>query len=269
MSVFLLTTSKDLDVLPFALESVIQNIALTDSSITIVAPQECLPKIKMRLEDLYILENISTKSDEAILAEFGLERKQFPTGHSLMQVIKFLSALSSTTEDSIVVDGDTIFLKNRVWATRDKVVLVVPPEYQTSHVRFVETYFSQISHSNLGFTTQAQVMRRAWVREMFEAFGGLNSVVDSFTCSMNKYLSGESETVFPCEWQLLGDWLYTFKHDSIDIASFLNFSENRALLLPPSDLPLSLEFIRSWISGLKNDFQVAGSVSMHAYKSPS
>ena len=163
MAVFLLTTRKDLDVLPYSLVSAINNIASNRSKITVVSPQECIAEITGLIKEMCLEDRVSAKSDESLLHQFDLERNVFPNGHSLMQVIKFLCVLSSEIETSIVLDGDTVFLRRRVWNTKNRAVLVVPPEYQASHVRFVSKYFPNIGKSCLGFTTQAQVMNKEWV----------------------------------------------------------------------------------------------------------
>jgi hypothetical protein len=264
-SIFLLTTSKDLDVLQFSLASVMKNIAREGSAVTIVAPDTCGPLIRNLIRELSFPYPIRLKSDESILEEFGLDRSRFPTGHSLMQIIKFLCVLSSEDSHSIVLDGDTIFLRRRVWATRNRIVLVVPPEYQSSHVHFVERNFQQISHSKLGFTTQAQVMKKDWVQEMVEAVGGLESLVSTFTEAMTKFLTREDLQTFPCEWQFLGDWLLTHKKDSIELSSYLNISRSRVSILPPAGDSKSLEYLDAWVSELTKQFSGEASISLHAY----
>ena len=266
MSVFLLTTRKDFEVLPYSLASAINNIASDISMITVVSPQECISEITTLLKKMRLEEMVSAKSDESLLEKFDLKRNDFPNGHSLMQVLKFLCVLSSQSEASIVLDGDTVFLRRRVWATENRAVLVVPPEYQAAHVRFVKKYFPNIRKSRLGFTTQAQVMKKEWVEEMFQSVGGVEYVIDSFTGAMRNYISDVDLDSFPCEWQFLGDWLMTYKRGSVEIGSYLNISSDRNLYISSFDSDVSEDSLISWLRKLSEDFPFVASLSLHAYK---
>jgi hypothetical protein len=266
MAIHLLTTRKDLDVLPYSLVSAINNIASNSSMITVVSPQECFSEITRLIEEMRLEERVSAKSDESLLEQFDLERNDFPNGHSLMQVLKFLCVLSAESDTSIVLDGDTVFLRRRVWATENRAVLVVPPEYQASHVRFVSKYFPNVGKSRLGFTTQAQVMNKEWVEEMFKSVGGFEYVISSFTGAMRSYVSDIELDSFPCEWQFLGDWLMTFKPESVEIGSYLNVSSDRTLYISSSNTDVSEEFLNSWLRNLSEDFPSVASLSLHAYK---
>jgi hypothetical protein len=266
MSLYLLTTRKDLDVLPYSLTSVIKNIASNESVVTVVSPHDCISEITLLIKNMGLEDRIDAKSDESILEQFDLKRDDFPNGHSLMQVLKFLCVLSSQNEASIVLDGDTVFLRRRVWATENKAVLVVPPEYQASHVRFVTKYFPTVRKSRLGFTTQAQVMNKEWVEEMFNSVGGFKYVISSFTGAMRCHIANVELDSFPCEWQFLGDWLMTHKRESIEVGSYLNMSSDRNLYISSPISDVSEEFLNSLLRILSEDFPSVASLSLHAYK---
>ena len=266
MSIFILATRKDLETLPYSIVSILKNISSTESTITIVSPQDCASDVVALLGKIDQENYVKVKTDESLIAQFGLLREHFPNGHSLMQILKFLCVLSGDLPTSIVLDGDTIFLRRRIWATQNRSVLVVPPEYQQSHVKFVRDRFPIISHSGLGFTTQAQVMRKSWVEEMFMSLGGFDFVLSSFTDSMSQNISNSNSKEFPCEWQVFGDWLMSFKHDAVEIGSYLNISGVRHEYTT-SHSALSLEFLNKWVTDLGNRIPSIASLSLHAYKS--
>jgi len=266
ISIFILATRKDLETLPYSIVSILMNIASDDSIITIVSPQDCASDVAALLGEIDQENTVQVKTDESLIAQFGLLRAHFPNGHSLMQILKFLCVLSSDLPTSIVLDGDTIFLRRRIWATQNKSVLIVPPEYQTSHVKFVRDRFPIISHSGLGFTTQAQVMRKGWIEEMFMSLGGFDFVLDSFTDSMSQSINNSNSKEFPCEWQVLGDWLMSFKNDSVEIGSYLNISGARDIFISSRSV-LTLDFLNTWVTDLGKRMPTIASLSLHAYKS--
>lgn len=267
LAVFILTTKKDIDVLPFSLYSVVKNIANADSTVTIVAPEKDSSSIYSLLASLNLSAGINVKSDESMLNEFGLAHQAFPSSHSFMQILKFLCALSSEQENAVVVDGDTIFLRSRVWATSKKITLVVPTEYEKTHVQFVSKKFPDIHHSRLGFTTQAQVLRKSWIEEMIAEFGGLGEFIKLFTDAMREFLSGEDLSSFPCEWQVMGDWILTNKSGWIEFGSYLNISEVRSNILPKLNSNLSDATLDKFLYDLSTKFCDYASLSLHAYRS--
>lgn len=265
LNIFILTTKKDIDVLPFSLVSIIENVGVTNSSFTVVAPQSDLAEIDERISFLNFSQ-IDCCSDESLLNHFGLKRSQFSSGHSVMQILKFLCALKSTGENTLVLDGDTIFLRRRVWVSKKKVILVVPPEYQLQHVNFVRSYFPQIKHSNLGFTTQAQVIKSAWVAQLLDQCGGIQEVAKVFITAMQGHELRINPKIFPCEWQLYGDWVLNFHRNEIEIASYLNLSGNRDEFLPQNYRDISRKEIVDWLSNLTKMLKSTSSLSLHAYK---
>ena len=267
MSVFVLTTKKDIDVLPFSIRSVVNNICSYGDPITVVAPASDLESIQFLLNKANLSDGITLLSDEQMLSFFGLSRGLFPSSHSFMQILKFLCVLSSSFDNTIVLDGDTIFLRRRTWVTENKSVLVVPVEYERLHVNFVREKFYWVRHSGLGFTTQAQVMKKIWVSQMVDEAGGLDEFVSLFTQSMREFLSEENTDSFPCEWQLMGDWTLYKKYNHTELASYLNISAVRNETIPSPAESISLEEVESLLHKLSIQYEKYASLSLHAYKS--
>ena len=266
LNVFILTTRKDLEVLPFSIYSVLENIALENSQLTIITPQRDLDIVIKIIEEHFPKRGIMTRSDESVLLQFALEPSMFPNSHSLMQILKFLCVLISSSLDSVVLDGDTLFLRRRNWSTAERLLLIIPPEYVNEHVSFVERLFTDTKHFSLGYTTQSQVMRQLWVQEMIASYGGLYSFVKLFTDSMAEYLEGRSSDIFPSEWQLLGDWLLTHHRKRIVFSSYLNLSLDRSLELPKDTVDGDSFRISRTVSEIEAKYHNFGSVSLHAYK---
>ena len=101
---------------------------------------------------------------------------------------------------------------------------------------------------------------------MFNSVGGFEYVISSFTGAMRNHVSDLELDYFPCEWQFLGDWLMTFKPESVEIGSYLNVSSHRNLYISSSNTDVSEEFLNSWLRNLSEDFPTVASLSLHAYK---
>lgn len=262
LSYFLLTTEKDLAVLPLSLYSVSETLVGDQEIITIVCPQKDLHSVRMVTDRLQSLGSFVIRSDESILKQYGLKRSDFPNSHSLMQVMKFLCSLVSSTNDCLVLDGDTIYLRNKIWSSGENMTLIVPPEYNKAHVNFVKANFGTIRHSRLGFTTQSQIIRQSLVVRLIETVGGLDKFVNIFTSNMAR----STETCFPCEWQVYGDWVYSTLDQELTFSSYLNKSLPRTQVIKNTLTDASIADLTALFEALRSQFLFLGSLSLHAYK---
>ncbi len=269
LSVFLLTTRKDLEVLGLSIYSVKKNIAFGGSQLIVVTPVSDLEVVSKIIDENFPNLGIVAMSDEAILEDFNLDRSVFPNSHCLMLILKFLCVLTSPSDDCIVLDGDTIFLRRRTWSDSENLVLVVPPEYICDHVYFVETNFPDVKHFKLGYTTQSQVMRKFWIQEMITSYGGIIKFAELFADAMAKHLEGQPNKAFPSEWQLLGDWLLTFRRDHIVFGSYINLSLDRSIELSLDSSWDDRERITRLYQKIEQAYPNIGSVSLHAHRDSS
>lgn len=262
ISLFVLTTKKDLAVLPLSLYSIIEVLSSEGGGVTIVCPESDIENVRLVTNSLRSKHSFEIKSDESILSRNSLKRMDFPNSHSLMQVMKFLCSIESTTDDCLVLDGDTVFFRNKVWSSGESMTLIVPPEYNQAHVGFVRMNFAFFPHHRLGFTTQSQLIRRSLILSLIESSGGLNKFVKIFTTSMKQ----ANKHSFPCEWQLYGDWVCSTLGKKVFVSSYLNKSLVRSAVLDHTLENASFVDLHNLFIDLRRQFPSHGSISLHAYK---
>ncbi len=265
LSLFILTSKKDLNVLPLSIGSILSNLDVRDHPITIVSPASILAEAKEISERIFHHVKLNFRSDESVLQQFDMERSMFPNSHSLMQILKFLCTLSASTEQSVVFDGDTIFLKERIWASADAIALIVPPEYQISHVRFVMSNFPFIKHSRLGFTTQSQLMDKVEIIRLVERSGGMNKFVQIFLSAMEESLNMAILESFPCEWQVYGDWMLAQGKKKTLPCVYKNANVLRSELSIADRPDWNIASISRVISDLQTRYSNFGTITLHAY----
>jgi hypothetical protein len=265
LSLFILTSKKDLNVLPLSIGSILSNLNVRNCPITIVSPASILTETKLITERIFHNVKLNFRSDESVLEQFDMERSMFPNSHSLMQILKFLCTLSASTNQSVVFDGDTIFLKERTWASADTIALIVPPEYQISHVRFVMSNFPFIKHSRLGFTTQSQLMDKIEIIRLIERSGGIDKFVSIFLSAMEESLNKSILESFPCEWQVYGDWILAQGKKKTLPCLYKNANVLRSELSLTDCFDWNIASISRVISDLQKRYSNFGTITLHAY----
>jgi hypothetical protein len=269
LEVFVFTSAKDLSILPFSIVGASESHEGSISKITVVAPdserveiESVINKLKLDSIGLYYL------SDEALLSDSGISSIEFVRGNIKMEIVKVLAGLTAKETYALLIDGDTVLLRKRNWATKSHYLLMVAQEYSTTHINYDKMAIHTYEQQGLGFVTHHQLIKREVLQKLVQSFGGVQAMADSFNTAASKYYLHGAQ-IFPSEWQLIGDFQYSVEHQHVVLANFSNLGMSRDKLAWMIDgvtelgeIESRLEFLRAKASGL-------GSISFHGYKSDS
>jgi hypothetical protein len=265
--VFLLVGPRDLSIFPLSLASLKTQLSSTSRQVTVVCPESIREQIS---KDIKNYQNgsiqIEILTDECLLEQFNLKRNDFPNSHVFMQVAKFLLAIHANSEKSLILDGDTIFLRNRSWDSGSSEILVIPPEFEITQAEFSKSLLQLPRVSRLGYTTQSQLLSKTKVQRLFQQLGGVRNVSQEFGKAYIDHQAGINPTKFPCEWQLYGDWLRRVDNSPIRYLAYNNISESRAILEASGLYLAKQEEIEEFISQIQDKYPELGSLSFHHYK---
>ena len=265
--VFLLVGPRDLSIFPLSLASLNTQLSSTSRHITVVCPESIREQIS---ENIRNYQNgsiqIEILTDECLLERFDLERNDFPSSHVFMQIAKFLLTIYANSEKSLILDGDTIFLRNRNWDSGSSEILVIPPEFEITQAEFSKSLLQLSRVSRLGYTTQSQLLSKTKVQGLFNQLGGIRKVSQEFGKAYLEHQAGINPTKFPCEWQLYGDWLRRMDDSPITYLAYSNISESRAILEARGLYLAKQGEIEEFISQIQDKYPELGSLSFHHYK---
>jgi hypothetical protein len=265
--VFLLLGPRDLSIFPLSLASLKTQLSETSRHVTVVCPESIKPQITEKIESYRNGDiQFDILADEDLLDQFDLKRIDFPNSHVFMQVAKFLLTIYAKSEKSLILDGDTIFLRNRNWDSGSFEILVIPPEFEIAHAEFSRSLLRLPKVSNLGYTTQSQLLSKTKVKELFHRLGGVKNVSQEFAKAYLEYQAGVNTTKFPCEWQLYGDWLRLVDNSPITYLAYSNISESRNVLESRKLHIAKQEEIEEFIRQIQLKYPEIGSLSFHHYK---
>ena len=263
LEVFIFTAKKDFELLELSILGAIQSSINRIDLLTVVAPSPLEFDIDKVFQKLALDLNLKFLSDEALLGRFQLDNFKFVRPNIKMEIIKVLATLNSNSDAVLLIDGDTILLKQRNWITSEKQLVLVAQEYTPAHVNFDKKCLNLESLSGIGFVTHHQVIRRSHLVELISETNGLLNFVNYFDSAASDFYlrSGSS---FPSEWQLFGDYLLNRHTDKVVLTSFKNLGVSRKRIsnfLESSENVPSIE-----ISRLKKAVPHLASVSFHGYK---
>jgi len=262
IDLYLLTHNKDLEILPTSLLAAQLSIKENLQSIFIIGPQEIKSMVDEIIGNLNLYANFI--SDEELLTKYLDESWKTMSSVPRMEVLKILCGLHSTAGISLVVDGDTILLRKRIWASRHKTLLIVAQEYLLRHLNFNEIILGEKQLSGLGFVAHHQVLVADELQILVKSGDGIVTLATKFQDSYKNFTS--ENNIFPSEWQLIGDLRIKENPRNIAYAKFSNYGISRDSIRWDFAVTDTYEEVVQKISELKRACPGLYSLSLHRYK---
>lgn len=266
IEIFIFTSAKDLVILPLSIVGASQAHEGSISKITIVAPSSVSAEVNSVIARLKINRiEVSYLSDEKLLKDFNLSSTEFVRGNIKMEIVKVLAGLVAQESHALLIDGDTVLLRKRNWATKNRYLIMVAQEFSTSHINYDKSVLHKYEYLGLGFVTHHQLLRIETLRELVQSLGGVKGTADSFNSAATKYYSG-ADQVFPSEWQLIGDFQSSVDYQKTVFANFSNLGLSRQKIGWLFDQVVELSEMEFCLNWLRNKSAGLGSISFHGYK---
>ena len=260
--IYLLTHEKDLEILPYSLYAAVRAVKGNLKSVTVVAPEY----LKTTVEQ--IISTIHPKtiyiSDEVILNKYLPRSWKKLSNLPKMEIIKICCGMFSESKVSLILDGDTVLLRSRIWSSNRKRIAIVAQEYLLRHIKFNQEIMSLDSGMGLGFVSHHQVIDREILKLFIEEKGGIEKVADLFGDSYLTY--SESNNPFPSEWQLIGDINISRNRENTELAKFSNYGISRESMKFEFEKFAKKQEVADAIQSIRRDCPRLGSVSFHGYK---
>jgi hypothetical protein len=201
------------------------------------------------------------ESEEDVLGDrlLGLLEKKVPhnrRGWATQQLIKFAAAIQSEGDGCLIIDADTVLLRERTWLTSDGVqALCISHEYHEPYAAHAERMWGPRARSTgYSYVTHHQLMQNDILREMFsDVEGGLYRWLE---------MADSTEMSGMSEYHCYGTWIA--RNDTLRVR-YAKWGNRHSLrpqsLLESTDVLTALGMLRS-------RFPDAYSVSFHSYLAP-
>jgi hypothetical protein len=264
ISVAVLTSEKDLEILPYTISGLKYAVTNSIFGLQIVCPEKIRQRVEETLKELTFSQNIeiSVLTDEEILSHVNLENFNFVSSVAKMELLKLLIGYASEYP-ILVLDGDTLLLRARNWISGKDQISPVAQEYFVGHVNFSLRTLDLQEGSGLGYVTHHALFVSEQVRKIIEATGGVERLATEINNGIKKGWGDHGE--FPSEWQLYGDSCgmseaFMKRYP----ANFSNIGIDRKLLKLQAH-PSEKDCLKL-LSRIKVAAPALGSISLHDYK---
>jgi FkbM family methyltransferase len=244
--------SKDVGTLGLVLAGVESSSRNPIEQVHLVAPSEIVPDLRASFP------KANVESDEDVLGEqlLGLVEQSVPRdrrGWTIQQLIKIAAATRSECEGSLILDADTVLLRERTWLAEGGMQLLsVSHEYHRPYLAQAERMWgSRAKPTGLSYVTHHQLMQKDILREMF----GDLSVGLARWLSLADY-SGDAAL---SEYHCYGTWIIRNERSRVRLAQWGN-RQSTTSHFPPESLDA-----RTGLEVLRSRFPHAYSVSFHSY----
>lgn len=242
-TIYFIATSKDLAVLPLAIEHAIKSLVFHRvKSVEIYAPDEDLAFMRRNLK--FDNMQIEIKSENTF---FSFDRLSlhfntiFPSRGAWcsQQILKMHAVRNSETGFALVVDADTILLRPRPWIDAEGKTMLTPTlEFHKPYYTTLQALGVPLRTPRLSFVPHHMSYDVKRFREIIKRFG-----LDSIDRTMSKlaFLNDPDErSPFCIDFELYGQLeyqsrgtdfkLYRWANLSISHNTFLRIKNKRALL---------------------------------------
>lgn len=260
-SLAILTSPKDIEILAYSLASIVEIYKEEIEEIFIVFPESLLKEVAERVEFLDLNMEPTLITDERVIDKYIAKNFKFSSTVPKMESIKLCLPSLSNSENMLVVDGDTIYLKKRVWRSKNSICQVVAQEYMSEHINFHKDKLNLKCNSGLGFVTHHSFFIRSEIDSIRSAWGGMQELAMAID---SQFQQGFDSGAFPSEWQMYGDWIFEQKKYKFEAARFDNLGISREAL-PLVHFP-DTKVITELLFELKSAVPNLGSLSLHDYK---
>jgi hypothetical protein len=259
IEILFVAARKDFRTLEVTINGVIETCGQEVSRINIVVPDQdlsyceavvtsCAPnQIEMKvISETSLLDESLAK---LIYSHFGARG-----GWVLQQVLKLEYARNSLSSGVLIIDADTVLIKNRTWLNSDGIQSLMPSwEFHRPYFEFLSTltpFKSQLHFfPRFSFVSHHMLMQPNVVKEIFRACGwnGPRELVDSLCQPSNKI----GQSPISIDYELYGHFLLLHYPEKVNLVKWANTSASYS-----SNISIDL---------LKERYSNFASVSLHTY----
>lgn len=262
IDLYLLTHPKDVEILPTSLVAAQMSVRKNLQGVFVIGPDEMRSTVSEILRSLN--SPASFISDEELLTKYIGNFWEGMSSVPRMEVLKLLCGIHSKSGTALVLDGDTVLLRDRTWSSNSRTILILAQEYLIRHLNFNKQILNVMPQSGLGFVAHHQVVVADEVKILAEKTDGLLGIAKKFQYSYENYTP--QNNIFPSEWQLIGDFRINLRSKETFIAKFANYGLSRDSIKWKLTSADTCDLVEKRIAEMRAACPGLFSLSLHRYK---
>jgi len=226
VEVYIPALPKDLEILPYVVDSIRKNLKHQVSAIHIVAPQNvgiqnlCTHKSLLFVDEASLL-SIQKKDIEYRVGE--LDR----SGWLFQQLLKFACIKRAKTNWVFIADADTVLLRPQSFFNADYLIFDVPLENHLPYKNAVESLLGQAALPNISFVAHHIMVQRDITVQLLAAIEARSG--KGWIESICALISSTEPSCFS-EYDLLGNYFVLRDPKKVRLRNWMNGSYIRSRL---------------------------------------
>lgn len=241
IQIIIVATDKDFPLLPNVVSGVYKCCRLfLIESIDFVVPTNCLEhktlkKLKNQYSSIRIIDEAQVLEVDGIKSIFS-RRFVGRENWCLQQFLKYYSVLDASTEFVLVVDADTILLKNLPWLTREGKFLQTPTmEYQVQYYKLLVALGILEELPKFSFVPHHLFYSTFDFRELHYLLGSPSAL--ELAHRIESISDDSTSSPFCIDYELYAQYMFKHKRDKVELIRWANCNISRASFSKLKEFP--------------------------------
>jgi hypothetical protein len=227
IEILFVVSGKDIDLLPLAISGALDSTQFHSvRSLTLICPRIDIREMKKIADSIdYPIKVVA--EDEIIEGKHSTRLAEIFGGRSgwvLQQLLKIYYVADSEAKGVLIVDADTILLRNRVWIDFEMSQVLMPTwERHTPYYEFLKRNSFQCQDETVSHISHHMLFQPVIVREMLRRYSLVNvsSTVDLLTL-----FKGFGNSPFSIDYEMYAQYLLAEYPGLIRYEKWANYSVN-------------------------------------------
>lgn len=232
IEVIFVSKLEDMQILGLAVNSVVNNSINPISRIVIVVPENHVQSTREYFFSSIHKKLIEVISENKLVSQSAIEliRQKCPErfGWILQQVLVASFILSTTSENILIVDSDTLIIRPQAWINNSKKQILMPTfELHSPYYDFFQHFSTQYPTPKFSFVSHHMLVQASIFREVYEAFGG-----DIYTALEQAFAFSDlrDNSPFDLKYEIYAQYLINNYKERVSFVKWANLSCSRGEL---------------------------------------
>lgn len=239
-------TRKDFSVLKYSLPNAIDAIAPEfRGQVRLIVPTHDVYECETLFANHH--GNIEVSDEENLITEFDRNKLKVKFGKRytwvLQQILKVAAVLESNSRATLIVDADTILLRERNWINdSDQQILMPTEEFNYEYYSFLSKFGLCKNPPKYTFVSHHMVIQKSIMIEALEAIGVTS--IHELVALLSNHVDIISQSPVCIDYELYAQFMYMFFSEKVVLENWSNIGISSGRLTQTCDSPLKMAILR-------------------------
>lgn len=256
IELLVVVADKDFPILPYAIESALENSLNEIVKVVIVAQAHAIQEARTVVSTVVPNNKLLVINEDDLLdveirkqLKFSMRNRY---GWALQQFLCLAYTQQSQAEGVLVLDADTLLIRPRAFMGDGKQILMPTLEHHHPYYDFLSQLDPVYNNTTHSFVSHHMLFQPLFLNQILDRICNKDLHLLALTATSNLVLSSESP--FCLEYELYGQALWKLKPEAVQLCKWSNLGIQR-----PTELPQTL------LRDVTRTYKGYASISFHDY----